>query len=146
MRITEFLDEVFIVIGFIMVFGLLFLSAYEITEQANITNVEDPVAVIKEYETPTEYLESPFDYESDVVGEYVEVQGKVTGVDDPVLVGDLRWGNVEVTVNDNIICDVIPAHMTEGDITGKEVAIRGYITSEGAVLELNDCDIRVTEK
>lgn len=125
MRITEFLDKVFIVIGFIMVFGLLFLSAYEITEQAYIINVEDPVAVIKEYETPTEYLESPFDYESDVVGEYVEVQGKVTGVDDPVLVGDLRWGNVEVTVNDNIICDVIPAHMTEGDITGKEVAIRG---------------------
>ena len=62
MRITEFLDKVFIVIGFIMVFGLLFLSAYEITEQANIINVEDPVAVIKEYETPTEYLESPFDY------------------------------------------------------------------------------------
>lgn len=146
MRITEFLDKVFIVIGFIMVFGLLFLSAYEITEQANILNVEDPVAVIKEYETPTEYLESPFDYESDVVGEYVEVQGKVTGVDDPVLVGDLRWGNVEVTVNDNIICDVIPAHMTEGDITGKEMAIRGYIASEGAVLELDDCDIRVTEK
>ena len=73
MRIMEFLDDVFIVIGFIMVFGLLFLSAYEITEQANIINVEDPVAVIKEYETPTEYLESPFDYESDVVGEYVEV-------------------------------------------------------------------------
>lgn len=146
MRITEFLDEVFIVIGFIMVFGLLFLSAYEITEQANIINVKDPVAVIKEYETPVEYLESPFDYKSDVVGEYVEVQGTVTSVDDPVLVGDLRWGNVEVTVNDNIICDVIPAHMTEGDITGKEVAIRGYITSEGAVLELNDCDIRVTEK
>lgn len=146
MRITEFLDEVFIVIGFIMVFGLLFLSAYEITEQANIINVKDPVAVIKEYETPVEYLESPFDYKSDVVGEYVEVQGTVTSVDDPVLVGDLRWGNVEVTVNDNIICDVIPAHMTEGDITGKEIAIRGYITSEGAVLELDDCDIRVTEK
>lgn len=146
MRITEFLDKVFIVIGFIMVFGLLFISAYEITEQANIINVEDPVAVVKEYETPTEYLESPFDYESDVVGEYVEVQGKVTSVDDPVLVGDLRWGNVEVTVNDNIVCDVIPANMTEGDITGKEVTIRGYITSEGAVLELNDCDIRVTEK
>lgn len=146
MRIMEFLNKVFIVIGFVIFVGLMLLSAYEITEHAYGFNVEDPVAVIKEYETPTEYLESPFDYESDVVGEYVEVQGKVTGVDDPILVGDLRWGNVEVTVNDNIICDVIPANMTEEDITGKEVSIRGYITSEGAVLELDDCDIRVTEK
>lgn len=109
-------------------------------------DMKNPVKVIKEYEPPTEYTESPFDYESEIEGKVVEVSGTVTSVNKGLDVNLFSSIDVEVssiTVNDNIVCDVQECNVSGKDIENAQVVLRGVVVSEGSVLELKDCDVKV---
>lgn len=112
-------------------------------------DMKNPVKVIKEYEPPAEYTESPFDYESEIEGKVVEVSGTVTAVGKGLVVKSLSSVDVEVssiTVNDNIVCDVQECNVSGKDIENAQVVLRGVVVSEGSVLELKDCDVKVVSE
>lgn len=109
-------------------------------------DMKNPVKVIKEYEPPTDYTESPFDYESEIEGKVVEVSGTVTSVNKGLDVNLFSSIDVEVSsivVNDNIVCDVQECNVSGKDIENAQVVLRGVVVSEGSVLELKDCDVKV---
>lgn len=109
-------------------------------------DMKNPVKVIKEYEPPAEYIESPFDYESELEGKVVEVSGTVTAVGKGLVVNSLSSVDVEVssiTVNDNIVCDVEECNVSGKDIENAQVVVRGIVVNEGSILELKDCNVKV---
>lgn len=100
-----------------------------------------PVKVIENYEVPEEYLESPFDYESELEGKVIEVRGTVTqvGEDYPLIAKKL-------IINDNIICRVSSINDSRMDLEDARVVLRGTVVSEATTLELDDCDVKVLSK
>lgn len=97
-----------------------------------------PVKVIENYEVPKEYLESPFDYESELEGKVIEVRGTVTQVSE-----DYPLISKKLIINDNIICRVSSINDSRMDLEDARVVLRGTVVSEATTLELNECDVKV---
>ena len=112
---------------------------------------EKPVETIESYEVSEEYLEDPFSYESDLEGKYIEVHGTVTDTDNSLdfsLTGALTSVGFkaelsQVTINDNIVCYLSDNDYSISFVDGATVVVRGTVKSEGSVLELEDCELKV---
>lgn len=106
---------------------------------------EKPVETIESYEVSKEYLEDPFSYESDLEGKYIEVHGIVTGTNNSLTLtlASLESKLSQVTINNNIVCYLSDNDYSISFVDGATVVVRGTVKSEGSVLELEDCELKV---
>lgn len=106
---------------------------------------EKPVETIESYEVSEEYLEDPFSYESDLEGKYIEVHGTVTGTNNSLtlILAGLESKLSQVTINNNIVCYLSDNDYSISFVDGATVVVRGTVKSEGSVLELEDCELKV---
>lgn len=132
-RVSEILLSLVIIIGGLALCGIWIYNVDKAEEEN-----KKPVKVIENYEVPEEYLESPFDYESELEGKVIEVRGTVTqvGEDYPLIAKKL-------IINDNIICRVSSINDSRMDLEDARVVLRGTVVSEATTLELNECDVKV---
>lgn len=132
-RVGEILLSLAIIIGGLALCGVWIYNVDKAEEES-----KKPVKVIENYEVPKEYLESPFDYESELEGKVIEVRGTVTqvGEDYPLIAKKL-------IINDNIICRVSSINDSRMDLEDARVVLRGTVVSEATTLELNECDVKV---
>lgn len=132
-RVSEILLSLVIIIGGLALCGIWIYNVDKAEEEH-----KKPVKVIENYKVSEEYLESPFDYESELEGKVIEVRGTVTqvGEDYPLIAKKL-------IINDNIICRVSSINDSRMDLEDARVVIRGTVVSEATTLELNECDVKV---
>ena len=135
-RVSEILLSLVIIIGGLALCGIWIYNVDKAEEES-----KKPVKVIENYEVSEEYLESPFDYESELEGKVIEVRGTVTqvGEDYPLIAKKL-------IINDNIICRVSSINDSRMDLEDTRVVLRGTDVSEATTLELNECDVKVLSK
>ena len=135
-RVSEILLSLVIIIGGLALCGIWIYNVDKAEEES-----KKPVKVIENYEVSEEYLESPFDYESELEGKVIEVRGTVTqvGEDYPLIAKKL-------IINDNIICRVSSINDSRMDLEDTRVVLRGTVVSEATTLELNECDVKVLSK
>ena len=132
-RVSEILLSLVIIIGGLALCGIWIYNVDKAEGES-----KKPVKVIENYDVPEEYLESPFDYESELEGKVIEVRGIVTqvGEDYPLIAKKL-------IINDNIICRVSSINDSRMDLEDARVVLRGTVVSEATTLELNECDVKV---
>ena len=132
-RVGEILLSLAIIIGGLALCGVWIYNVDKAEEES-----KKPVKVIENYDVPEEYLESPFDYESELEGKVIEVRGTVTqvGEDYPLIAKKL-------IINDNIICRVSSINDSRMDLEDARVVLRGTVVSEATTLELDECDVKV---
>lgn len=139
-KVAEIVVSLLIIIGGLALCGVLIHNMDKEEEKS-----KQPVKIIKDYEVSREYLESPFDYESEIEGRIIEVRGTITSITRGEDVNSEEHEMVikEITVNDNIICDVAEINDSHVDLEDAEVVVRGTVVSEATTLELNKCDVKV---
>lgn len=139
-KVAEIVVSLLIIIGGLALCGVLIYNMDKEEEKS-----KQPVKIIKDYEVSREYLESPFDYESEIEGRIIEVRGTITSITRGEDVNSEEHEMVikEITVNDNIICDVAEINDSHVDLEDAEVVVRGTVASEATTLELNECDVKV---
>ena len=139
-KVAEIVVSLLIIIGGLALCGVLIYNMDKEEEKS-----KQPVKIIKDYEVSREYLESPFDYESEIEGRIIEVRGTITSITRGEDVNSEEHEMVikEITVNDNIICDVAEINDSHVDLEDAEVVVRGTVVSEATTLELDDCDVKV---
>lgn len=142
-KVAEIVVSLLIIIGGLALCGVLIYNMDKEEEKS-----KQPVKIIKDYEVSREYLESPFDYESEIEGRIIEVRGTITSITRGEDVNSEEHEMVikEITVNDNIICDVAEINDSHVDLEDAEVVVRGTVVSEATTLELDDCDVKVLSK
>lgn len=139
-KVAEIVVSLLIIIGGLALCGVLIYNMDKEEEKS-----KQPVKVIKDYEVSKEYLESPFDYESEIEGRIIEVRGTITSITRGEDVNSEEHEMVikEITVNDNIICDVAEINDSHVDLEDAEVVVRGTVVFEGTTLELDECEVKV---
>lgn len=139
-KVAEIVVSLLIIIGGLALCGVLIYNMDKEEEKS-----KQPVKIIKDYEVSREYLESPFDYESEIEGRIIEVRGTITSITRGEDVNSEEHEMVikEITVNDNIICDVAEINDSHVDLEDAEVVVRGTVVSEGTTLELDECEVKV---
>ena len=142
-KVAEIVVSLLIIIGGLTLCGVLIYNMDKEEEKS-----KQPVKIIKDYEVSREYLESPFDYESEIEGRIIEVRGTITSITRGEDVNSEEHEMVikEITVNDNIICDVAEINDSHVDLEDAEVVVRGTVVSEATTLELDECDVKVLSK
>lgn len=142
-KVAEIVVSLLIIIGGLALCGVLIYNMDKEEEKS-----KQPVKIIKDYEVSREYLESPFDYESEIEGRIIEVRGTITSITRGEDVNSEEHEMVikEITVNDNIICDVAEINDSHVDLEDAEVVVRGTVVSEATTLELDECDVKVLSK
>lgn len=133
-RVGEILLSLAIIIGGLALCGVWIYNVDKAEEES-----KKPVKVIENYDVPEEYLESPFDYESELEGKVIEVRGTVTHTSDE----DYPLIAKRLIINDNIICRVSSINDSRMDLEGAKVVLRGTVVSEATTLELDECDVKV---
>ena len=139
-KVAEIVVSLLINIGGLALCGVLIYNMDKEEEKSR-----QPVKIIKGYEVSREYLESPFDYESEIEGRLIEVRGTITSITRGEDVNSEEHEMVikEITVNDNIICDVAEINDSHVDLEDAEVVVRGTVVFEGTTLELDECEVKV---
>lgn len=139
-KVAEIVVSLLIIIGGLTLCGVLIYNMNKEEEKS-----KQPVKIIKDYEVSREYLESPFDYESEIEGRIIEVRGTITSITRGEDVNSEEHEMVikEITVNDNIICDVAEINDFHVDLEDAEVVVRGTVVFEGTTLELDECEVKV---
>ena len=132
-RVGEILLSLAIIIGGLALCGVWIYNVDKAEEES-----KKPVKVIENYDVPEEYLESPFDYESELEGKVIEVRGTVTQVSE-----DYPLISKKLIINDNIICRVSSINDSRMDLEDARVVLRGTVVSEATTFELNECDVKV---
>ena len=139
-KVAEIVVSLLIIIGGLALCGVLIYNMDKEEEKS-----KQPVKIIKDYEVSREYLESPFDYESEIEGRIIEVRGTITSITRGEDVNSEEHEMVikEITVNDNIICDVAEINDSHVDLEDAKVVLRGTVVFEGTTLELDECEVKV---